>query len=76
MEKKTMEDPRSFFFITKSHTRGYSYCKLSFSYFTKKRKDNNQTRRNTPKPQNAQKHNKYLSTRNRSRLLHETCLCL
>lgn len=37
MEKKNQWKTQGRFFITKSHTRGYSYCKLSFSYFTKKK---------------------------------------
>lgn len=54
MKKKTMEEPRPFFFyINQSHTEGYSYCKLSFSYITKRGgKTNKET---TTKPQNAQK---------------------
>lgn len=53
MKKKTMEDPRPFFFINQSHTEGYSYCKLSFSYITKiGEKTNKET---APNPKNAQK---------------------
>lgn len=54
MKKKQWKNQGRFFLnINQSHTEGYSYCKLSFSYITKRGgKTNKET---TTKPQNAQK---------------------
>lgn len=70
--KKNNGRSKTVFFINQSHTEGYSYCKLSFSYITKRgEKTNKET---TPNPQNAQTNQ---TKQNKSvRLLHETFLCL
>lgn len=74
MKKKTMEEPRPFFYINQSHTEGYSYCKLSFSYITKRREKTN--KETTTNPQNAQTNKTNQNKTNRSIFcMKHFCVC-
>lgn len=65
---------KTVFFINQSHTEGYSYCKLSFSYITKRgEKTNKET---TPNPQNAQTNQTKQNKTNRSVFcMKHFCVC-
>lgn len=73
-KKKQWKIQGRFFFINQSHTEGYSYCKLSFSYITKRGgKTNKET---TPNPQNAQTNQTNQNKTNRSVFcMKHFCVC-
>lgn len=49
---------KTVFFINQSHTEGYSYCKLSFSYITKRGEKQTRRQHQIPKMRKQTKQNK------------------
>lgn len=74
MGEKNNGRSKTVFFINQSHTEGYSYCKLSFLYITKRgEKTNKET---TPNPQNAQTNQTKQNKTNRSVFcMKHFCVC-